>query len=290
MPELPEVETVRRELASWLTGRLIVEARRADAPAGPKYANLERASGQRITRVDRRGKFLVMPLSEGDELIAHLGMTGVITPSRPDDHVRVVLSFDGPAPSALFFKDARRFGRFLVAPGGDRSALPTLQHMGPEPLSPEFTLAAFEARLWSSAPIKAALLSQRPVAGLGNIYVDEALWRAGIHPATKARAVPRRQLASLRDAIVQVLSAALGAGGTTLSDYRHIDGAVGRYQRHLDAYGRTGQPCRRCGTPIVRTAVAQRSTHYCPRCQPRRYRSRARPARAGRGERGRPDD
>ncbi|TNF37851.1 MAG: bifunctional DNA-formamidopyrimidine glycosylase/DNA-(apurinic or apyrimidinic site) lyase [Deltaproteobacteria bacterium] len=270
MPELPEVETVRRELAPWLTGRRILRARRADAPPGPKYAHLERADGQRIEAVTRRGKFLVLPLSGGDELIIHLGMTGVVSPTPPADHVRVTLTLDGPAPEVVYFRDPRRFGRFLVALEGDRSALPTLAAIGPEPLAPEFTAAQLAAGLHGRAGVKATLLGQRAVAGLGNIYVDEALWRARIHPETAAADVSRGKIATLRDAIVDILTAAVEARGTTLSDYRTVGGEEGEYVGRLDAYGRDGQPCRRCGTTLVRRVVAQRGTHFCPRCQRRR--------------------
>ncbi len=291
MPELPEVETVRRELHPWLAGRLIVSARRADAPEGPKYAHLERAAGQRITRVDRLGKFLILPLTgsgDGDELIVHLGMTGLITADRPAGHVRVVLTLEGADRATLDVRDVRRFGRFLVAPGGDRSALPTLARIGPEPLGPDFTTEALAAGLArSGAAVKTALLSQRPVAGLGNIYVDEALWRTGIHPLTPARAVLGRQLGPLRDAIVEILAAAVASRGTTLRDYRTVGGDEGSYSAALDAYGRAGQPCRRCETPLIRIIVGQRSTHLCPRCQrPARPRKRAqRPDAPGRAAR-----
>jgi formamidopyrimidine-DNA glycosylase len=271
MPELPEVETVRRELAPWLEGRTIREARRVDAPAGPKYLHLEDAVGQTIRAVDRRGKFLILPLSGSDELIIHLGMTGVLTPTRPDRHVRAMISLEPLAeqPDALYFQDTRRFGRFLVAPYGDRSCLPTLARMGPEPLDPEFNAATLFAGLNSRVTIKTHLLSQRPVAGLGNIYVDEALWRARIHPETPANAVSQARTTTLTEAIVAVLQASLASRGTTLKDYRTTTGERGGFAAQLDAYGRTDAPCHRCETPIRRTVLGQRSTHYCPRCQRR---------------------
>jgi len=275
MPELPEVETVRRELAPWLSGRTIRHARRVDAPPGPKYAHLERADGQRIEAVARRGKFLVLPLSSGDELIVHLGMSGQLSWEPPADHVRVRIDLDGSAaPGALFFRDPRRFGRCLVAAGGDRRALPTLHHLGPEPLDPAFTAEVLGARLTSASPIKVSLLSQRPVAGLGNIYVDEALWRARVHPLTPARAVPASRMAPLRDAIVAVLEASLARRGTTLSDYRTVEGERGGYAGALDVYGRDGASCPRCGETLVKIVIAQRGTHLCPRCQRRRGRAR----------------
>ena len=274
MPELPEVETVRRELAPWLTGRAIVAVERL-APAGPKYRDLPRAVGQTVCEVRRRGKFLVMPLSEGDELILHLGMTGVVSAKPPAGaglgHVRVRLRLSGGPPDTLYFRDARRFGRLLVVPAGDYRGLPTLAAMGPEPLSPDFTLAGFRRALaGSSVAVKTLLLSQRPVAGVGNIYADEALWRARIHPRTPARRVSASRAAALRDALREVLAASLEAQGTTLNDYRTVNGEVGAYLEKLSAYGHAEEPCPRCGTPLRRTVVGQRGTVFCPRCQRRR--------------------
>lgn len=267
MPELPEVETVRRELVPWLTGRAIVAARRVDAH-GPKYANLERAAGQRIESVDRRGKFLLLPLSAGDELVVHLGMTGIISHRQPPGHLRVLLELSGRGKRTLYFQDVRRFGRFLVVPRGDHHTLPTLHRMGPEPLGADFTVAAFAAALGRSrAPIKALLMSQRPVAGVGNIYADESLWRARIHPLTPACEVSRRKIAALRQAIVEVLEASIEAQGTTLNDYRTVNGEVGAYLVQLAAYGHTGEPCHRCSKAIARIVVGGRSSHFCPRCQ-----------------------
>lgn len=270
MPELPEVETVRRQLEPWLTGRTILRARRAEAPAGPKYRDLERADGQRIERVERRGKFLLMPLSGGDELVVHLGMTGQLGRRAPDSHVRVIVALDGDHDRTLYFRDVRRFGRFLVARGGDRTVLPTLAALGPEPLSPDFTAVVLRDGLQTGGPIKPRLMSQRPVAGLGNIYCDEALWRARIHPLTTSRAVSVRKVRRLRDAVVDVLTAGLEAGGTTLRDYRDVAGEAGEYASELAAYGRTGEPCARCGAAIRRIVVGARSTHFCPQCQRRK--------------------
>ena len=265
MPELPEVETVRRELSRWLPGRVIRAARRVDAPAGPKYADLERASGQRIEAVCRRGKFLLAPLSKGDELVVHLGMTGVISRDDPKTHVRACLELDR---GRLFFQDVRRFGRFLVVRAGVYDALPTLRDLGPEPLEPGFSVEAFRERLQRrKTSVKAAIMSQRAVAGVGNIYTDEALWRARVHPETEAGRIGTRRLAALRDAIVEVLTASLEQGGTTVRDYRNVAGERGRYVERLAVYGREGLPCLRCGTAIRRIVVAQRGTWLCPRCQ-----------------------
>lgn len=237
-----------------------------DAKPGPKYAGLERAVGRRIVDVTRRGKFLLLPLEGGDELIIHLGMTGILSPAQPARHVRVRLELDA-TPSTLYFQDARRFGRFLVVPAGDYRSLPTLAALGPEPLSPEFTPATLAAGLRSRVAIKAHLLSQRPVAGVGNIYADEALWRARIYPLTPACQLSTRQVAQLCRAIKDVLCESLTAHGTTLSDYRTVNGQAGGFGTFLQVYGRAGAPCPRCRTTLVRTAVGGRSTHYCPRCQ-----------------------
>lgn len=271
MPELPEVETIKRELEPWLTGRRVVRARRGDAPPGPKYRDLELADGREILAVTRRGKFLVLPLDSGDELVIHLGMSGTLSPLPPADHLRVRLTLAGPAPSALHFRDPRRFGRFLVLQGGDRAPLPTLAHLGPEPTDPTaFTAAALRRGLKGRAAVKALLLSQRPVAGLGNIYADEALWRARVHPETPAARVSDARVRALHAAIVEVIAEAIAHRGTTLSDYRTVSGGVGGFAGALAAYGRTGEPCPRCGAAIARIVTAQRGTHFCPSCQRRR--------------------
>ncbi|HEX7003781.1 MAG TPA: bifunctional DNA-formamidopyrimidine glycosylase/DNA-(apurinic or apyrimidinic site) lyase [Trueperaceae bacterium] len=278
IPELPEVETVRRELEPWLTGRTILRVELVEAVPGPKYARLERATGQRIVRVGRRGKFIIMPLSRAgaapaEELVVHLGMTGVISHCPPADHLRVRLELDqGPMPT-LYFRDVRRFGRFLVVPAGDYRLLPTLDAMGPEPLSDEFTARGFhQALLRSSVPVKTYLLSQKPVAGVGNIYADEALWLARVHPETPAQLVSRAKAQELHEAIRTVLEASVAAQGTTLNDYRTVNGEVGAFLEQLAVYGHAEEPCRRCGTPISRTVIGGRSTHFCSRCQRRRRR------------------
>ena len=282
MPELPEVETVKRQLAPWLTGRTI---RRVEllAPPGPKYAGLARAAGQSIESVGRRGKFLLMPLSGGDELVAHLGMTGVLTPGgagEPPKHLRVAVDLEGAAPNRLEFNDPRRFGRFLVVRRGDYAKLPTLAALGPEPLDATFTAEMFHAALGrSEMAVKTYLLSQRPVAGVGNIYADEALWRVGLHPLTPAARVKPGQAGELLSAIRDVLSASIEAQGTTLSDYRTVYGESGDYADRLDVYGRAGKECPRCGGQLEKIIVGQRGTTFCPDCQ---RRPKARKSAAGR--------
>lgn len=243
-------------------------AERLEAPPGPKYANLEWAQGRCIEAVERRGKFLILPLDHGLELIIHLGMTGIITAEKPERHARVRLLLTGSEPRQLYFRDTRRFGRFLVVPAGDYRTLPTLHSIGPEPLSEAFTEAHLHRALQrSSTPIKTYLLSQRPVAGVGNIYADEALWSSKIHPLTPAKEVPERKVGALRDAIRRVLRASIEAQGTTLNDYRTVNGEVGAYLSELNAYGHEGDPCPACGAPISRRVVGGRSTFYCPDCQ-----------------------
>lgn len=291
IPELPEVETVRRELAPWLSGRTVIAAERVEAPPGPKYAGLERLPGQRIEAVARRGKFLLMPLVGGgprDELIVHLGMTGVLRHTPPPAHLRVRLRVSGPAPSTLYFQDVRRFGRFTVVPAGDYRALPTLAALGPDALASDFTALAFRRALArSEVAIKTLLLSQRPVAGVGNIYADEALWRVGVHPARPARRLTKAQAEALHGAIRAVLEESVALQGTTLYDYRTVNGEVGAFLQRLAVYGHAGEPCPRCGTPIEKLVLGQRGTHVCPRCQarPRARRGRVRDRAAGRGDR-----
>ena len=264
---------MRRELEPWLRGREILSVELL-APSGPKYAGLDRALGQRIEGVTRRGKFLVMPLSQGDELIAHLGMTGVISDSPPSGtgakHVRVIMGFDGDEPRTLYFQDIRRFGRFLVVSAGDYSSQPTLAALGPEPLSDDLTPRLFfEALQRSAMPIKTYLLSQRPVAGVGNIYADEALWAARINPLTPAREVSRVKARALLEAVRDVLQASILAQGTTFDDYRTVGGEAGAFAESLNVYGRAGDACLRCGSQLRKTVVGGRGTVYCAVCQRR---------------------
>ncbi len=268
---------MRRELEPWLTGRTIASVERL-APAGPKYVGLERAAGQRVLSVGRRGKFIIAPLSGGDELIVHLGMTGGVSAEEPRGsaagHVRVRLRLDGDDPSTLYFSDARRFGRFLLVRAGDYESLPTLAALGPEPFDESLTPARFAANLGrSSVAIKTYLLSQRPIAGVGNIYADEALWRARVHPQAPARDVSRRKAAELLAAIRDVLAESIASKGTTLRDYRRVDGEAGEFFERLAVYGKGGESCPRCGGALVKSVVGQRGTVHCPRCQRRPRRS-----------------
>ena len=253
----------------------MLAAERVDAPPGPKYAGLERLPGHRVVAVTRRGKFLILPLrgpvSTGGadaELIVHLGMTGVVRRTPPPGHLRVRVSFDGPEPSTLYFQDVRRFGRFTMVRAGAYGGLPTLASLGPDALDPAFTAGAFRRALaGSEVAIKTVLLSQRAVAGVGNIYADEALWRVGVHPLRPARALSKRQVEALHGAVKDVLEESVALQGTTLYDYRTVNGEVGAFLDRLAVYGHDGEPCARCGTTLEKLVVGQRGTHVCPRCQ-----------------------
>jgi len=265
MPELPEVESVRRQLDPELSGRRVIDLWTDPLPTVPReFMDAERLIGRRIERVGRRGKFLIAPLDHDLELILHLGMTGSFSFDEKDAYARALLSLDDGRE--LAFRDPRRFGRLAVVPAGDYSELPTLRMLGPEPLSDEFDEQRFADELaLTTAPIKPYLLSQRPVAGVGNIYADEALWLARIHPMS--RRVGRKRAYALHEAIREVLAGAVEREGTTFRDYRTLSGERGRNAARLIAYGRSGEPCPRCSTPLRKITLGGRGTTYCPRCQ-----------------------
>lgn len=265
MPELPEVESVRRQLDPELSGRRIEEVWTDPIAAMPRqFFDAERATGRTIERVDRRGKFLIVPLDEGLEMIMHLGMTGAFRFDVDDAYVRARLYLDDGR--VLTFRDVRRFGRLVVVDKGDYSELPTLRMLGPEPLSEDFDPDVFAAVLArTDSAVKPFLLSQKPVAGVGNIYADEALWIARIHP--KSRHVGRARAHVLHAAIRDVLAGAIEREGTTFRDYRMVNGESGRNATFLVAYGQAGQPCPRCDTPMRKIVLGGRGTTYCPRCQ-----------------------
>ena len=265
MPELPEVESVRRQLDPELSGRRVESVWWEPHPAIPRqFLGLERLRARKVHSVGRRGKFLIAPLDEGLELIMHLGMTGAFRFDVVDAHARARVWLDDGRE--LVFRDVRRFGRMAVVDAGDYSAIPTLDALGPEPLSEDFDPLVFAADLArTKAPVKAHLLSQRPVAGVGNIYADEALWLARIHPLS--RRVGRSRAVALHGAIRHVLRAAIERDGTSFRDYVMVNGSSGRNAGSLIAYGRAGRPCPRCATPLRKTVLAGRGTTYCPRCQ-----------------------
>jgi formamidopyrimidine-DNA glycosylase len=268
VPELPEVETIRRQLAPEVSGRTLGEAW---AFPSPKFAAARAASGATIRGVGRRGKYLLIDLDDDRELIVHLGMTGALRvlpePDVPaDPYLRARWALDDGR--ALLFRDIRRFGRLAVVPAGRYESLPTLHLLGPEPFDDAFTpLSLWAALRASRARVKTQLLSQRPVAGVGNIYADEALWQAAIFPG--ARAISRPGAARLHAALREVLGSALSRRGTTLRDYRAVDGEPGDNQHHLLCYGRAGLACLRCGGTLVSRFWDGRTSTFCPTCQRR---------------------
>ncbi|MDP9067357.1 MAG: bifunctional DNA-formamidopyrimidine glycosylase/DNA-(apurinic or apyrimidinic site) lyase [Actinomycetota bacterium] len=265
MPELPEVESVRRQLDPELRGRRVLRAWADPIPTMPReFHQVELAAGRTVERVDRRGKFLIAPLDGGLELVMHLGMTGAFRFDLDDPHVRARLELDDGR--TLCFRDVRRFGRIAVVEAGIYDAIPMLAMIGPEPLSDEFDPEVFAWELQrTNSPVKPFLLSQRPVAGVGNIYADEALWLARIHPAS--RKVGKRRALELHAAIRSVLAGAIEREGTTFSDYQMVNGESGRNASFLVAYGQQGKPCPRCSTPMRKVVLGGRGTTYCPRCQ-----------------------
>jgi formamidopyrimidine-DNA glycosylase len=283
MPELPEVETVRRGLAETTVGWTIVGGEvlldRAIATPSPEDF-LKHLAGCQIHQWQRRGKYLLGELRRsgdaGGWLGVHLRMTGQLrwldraVPTGPHDRVRL-WTVQGSASRELRFSDIRTFGRLWgVPPGVEPSAVMTgLAKLGPEPFGDEFTGAYLKTALTGrSRSLKAALLDQALVAGLGNIYVDESLFLSGLHPETPGAALTAAQGDRLRDTIRQVLSDSIAAGGTTFSDFISLTGLNGNYGGISWVYRRTGQSCRVCGTAIARLKIAGRSSHFCPRCQP----------------------
>ena len=263
MPELPEVESVRRQLDPELRGRRVLRVwtdpqRRFHAP--------ERLAGRRVEAVGRRGKFILCPLDAGLELVLHLGMTGSLHFGPADAYARALLALDDGRE--LVFRDVRRFGCVAVVEAGAYGPLPTLARLGPEPLSDDFDPDRFARDLAvTRAPVKPYLLSQRPVAGVGNIYADEALWLARIHPASRRVGRPRAH--ALHAAIREVLAAAVAREGTTFRDYRMMNGESGRNADFLVAYGQAGRACPRCGTALARIVLGGRGATFCPTCQRR---------------------
>ncbi|MFA5938438.1 MAG: bifunctional DNA-formamidopyrimidine glycosylase/DNA-(apurinic or apyrimidinic site) lyase [Sinimarinibacterium sp.] len=271
MPELPEVETVRRGLDPYLTGQVVravhVREPRLRWPI-PKDLPT-RVEGRRVERLERRGKYLIVHLDSGDRVLLHLGMSGRIlvldrdTPLRKHDHVDWALD----SGRIIRFHDPRRFGAMLLWPRGENlHAL--LADMGPEPFAPEFDGAYLYARSRGrSAPVKAFVMDGRIVVGAGNIYAAEALFRAGVRPGRAAGRLSRADCQRLAGAIREVLEEAVKLGGTTLRDFAGAHGESGYFQQELFVYGRDGAPCRRCGTAIRRVVIGQRASFYCPRCQ-----------------------
>lgn len=275
MPELPEVETVMRGLAARLTGRRIthVTLRRPDLrrPVPPELPRV--LTGARVLGFRRRGKFILMRLDNGWSLLMHLGMSGRVVLDRPEPALHEHLTIETEDGHRAGFVDPRRFGLLDVLRTADEDRHELLRQMGPEPLGNEFS-GAYLAKLCKGrgAPIKAVLMDQRMVAGIGNIYACEALFRAGISPFRPAGKIPPRQLEALAAAVRATLTEAIAAGGSSLRDYVQPSGDLGYFQHAWKVYGRAGQPCEHCPGPpacggIVRVSQAGRSTFYCPRTQ-----------------------
>ena len=275
MPELPEVENTVRDLKPLLVGRRFerVDVRWPRLLSGMLTDEFEaRLLGRQIVNADRRGKHLLFALDDGQTLMVHLRMTGqlrVVAPDAPPsayDHLVFTLS-DG---MELRYQDPRKFGRFVLT----SQPLAALEKLGPEPLSESFTPVELFARIQDRrTAIKSLLLNQSVVAGLGNIYADEALFQAGIHPQSPGYALTLADCSRLHSAIRQTLATAIREGGSTLgrsgiANYRRPSGVSGHYQDRHQVYGRAGKPCLVCGGPIQRIQIAQRSTHFCPHCQP----------------------
>jgi formamidopyrimidine-DNA glycosylase len=290
MPELPEVEVTRRAIAPLLVGRTV----RSVVTTRPSYffltppARLRRQlTGRRFVALDRHGKYLIAELDDGSRLLLHLGMTGqlfgagarsvrllrrtarsAVSPERqpafePDRHTHLRLDFGDGGPEVLF-RDVRKFGKVeLLAPGRSNARL---EKLGLDALAVTGTLLHAAARR-RSAPVKSLLLDQSVIAGVGNIYADEACFLAGVRPTRPARRVSREECDRLARCVRRVLERSIATGGSSISDFVRPDGSDGGYQDERHVYGRGGDPCRVCKTPIRRTIVGQRSTHYCPTCQ-----------------------
>ncbi|WP_096202719.1 DNA-formamidopyrimidine glycosylase [Bacillus sp. FJAT-45350] len=273
MPELPEVETVKRTLETLVVSKVIKEVEVSWPKMIKKPDDViqfqQRLQGQRIEAVERRAKFLKFVLSE-DVLVSHLRMEGRYglfeQGEESNKHTHVVFRFtDG---TELRYQDVRKFGTMhLFHKGEEDSSLP-LSQLGLEPFANEFTADFLEKILKkTNRKIKVVLLDQKYVVGLGNIYVDEALFQAKIHPETKANELKKKQIVALRDAIVNTLEQAVNLGGSSIKSYVNGQGEMGMFQQQLLVYGRKGEHCTRCGTEIEKTVVGGRGTHFCPKCQ-----------------------
>ena len=277
MPELPEVEVVRGGLERWVVGRtfssvdvLHPRAVRRHLAGAEDFAVA--VSGQRVEAARRRGKYLWLPLASGDAVVGHLGMSGQLLVVEPDlaagPHLRVRFGFSDGGRE-LRFVDQRTFGGLTVV--RDAGDLPQLiAHIAADPIDPAFDDEAFFATLGARpSGIKRLLLDQSVISGIGNIYADEALWRSRLHYATPAKALTREQKVGLLESVRAVLAAALAAGGTSFDSlYVNVNGESGYFERSLDAYGREGEPCHRCGRAMLREPFMNRSSFLCPTCQP----------------------
>ena len=277
MPELPEVEVVRLGLETHVVGRTVTAVDvlhprpvRRHAAGPDDFA--ARLTGRRVEGARRRGKYLWLPLDNGDALLGHLGMSGqlLVQPATalPERHLRVRLSLDGPYE--LRFVDQRMFGGLAISTGGAELP-PEIAHIARDPMDPEFDDDAFVTRLRKrTSGVKRLLLDQTLVSGVGNIYADEALWLARLHGDRPGDRLRRSDATALLAAVRTVMAAALAQGGTSFDAlYVNVNGESGYFDRSLEVYGQEGEPCSRCGTPVERVAFMNRSSYFCPRCQPR---------------------
>lgn len=287
MPELPEVETIRVGLARLIVGKTVASATCPDSPKSfPNNPADVQAFlvGATIRAVNRRAKVVLIPLSTQYSLVIHLKMTGQLVyignkrfggghptdsliGNLPDKFTRVIIEFtDG---SHLYFNDLRKFGWIKLVPTAEVANLPFLQKVGPEPLEDSFSAAAFipRVRRRNNTSIKAAILDQTVLAGVGNIYADESLWGAKIHPATRVKNVHDAELASLLEHIKYVMNLSISHGGSTDKNYVDAEGKKGSYLTFANVFRREGQACPRCGAEIIKLRVAGRGTHICPACQ-----------------------
>lgn len=276
MPELPEVEVVRRGLEQWVTGRTIASAEvlhpraiRRHAPGADEFTS--RLKDRTIVSTARRGKYLWLPLGQDDALLAHLGMSGqllVVAPDSPlERHLRVRLRFDDGG-NDLRFVDQRTFGHVMYTELVDGVPAP-IAHIAPDPFEPAFDDEVFAAKLRAKhTEVKRALLDQSLISGVGNIYADEALWLAKLHWARPTDTLTKPKIAELLAGVREVMASALQQGGTSFDSlYVNVNGESGYFDRSLEAYGRRDLPCSRCGTPIRRDPFMNRSSYSCPRCQ-----------------------
>ena len=281
MPELPEVETIRRQLAPLVQGRRLERVEILDARWSRPLAPQELADalqGRRVERLGRRGKYLVWDLEDDVHLVQHLRMTGAVLcdPDPEPSHTRVRVELGRGRRLAIV--DPRRFGTGELLLGGEALDAFFAARLGLEPLDELFTAEHLRGQARGrTGPVKSFLLDQRRIAGVGNIYADEALFRAGIHPLRPAGRLSKEQYARLRETTIASLHDGIEARGTTIDDFRHVDGVRGSFQNQFLVHRREGEPCGTCGTTIVKMVVAGRGTYVCETCQPRPRRRRGRP-------------
>ena len=270
MPELPEVETIRRDLSASILGKSFVSVtlnwpRMVQIPSPQAFE--QRLKGKTIAGLDRRGKYLIFRLSSGESLILHFGMSGslLLDPqNQTDRHIRAIFHLDDG--SRLYLRDPRKLGGIWLVE--DENRLDRISRLGPEALDPRLTAEAFVAGAKGhSAPIKAVLLDQSFIAGVGNMYADEALFAASIHPARKTNNLSRDEIKRLHHAIGEVLKKAINSGGASISDYRRPDGKSGEAQFVFKVAHQLGKKCNKCGTPIERIPIHKRGSYFCPKCQ-----------------------